>query len=44
MPRRPNDQPDPSVEERRNARVVLNRLKKRYPESPEAQAGTPTHP
>jgi endonuclease-3 len=32
MPRRPSDQPTPSVEERRNARVVLNRLKKRYPD------------
>lgn len=32
MSRRPRDQHDPSVEERRNARVVLDRLKKRYPD------------
>ncbi len=32
MPNRPVDPPTPTAEERRNARVVLNRLKKRYPE------------
>ena len=32
MPTRPTDPPPPSAEERRNARVLLNRLKKRYPE------------
>ncbi|MDJ0961966.1 MAG: endonuclease III [Acidimicrobiia bacterium] len=32
MPRRPPDSSPPSAEERRNARVVLNRLKKRYPD------------
>ena len=32
MSPRATDSPAPTVEERRNARVILNRLKKRYPE------------
>ena len=32
MARRPQSPPAPTTEERRNARVVLNRLKKVYPE------------
>ncbi len=32
MPTRPPEKPPPSTEARRNARVVLNRLKKRYPD------------